>query len=78
MGCTVTMWHGKRRITHNGGHRGFRTLHVQLPEDDFDIIWMSNSGYGEARKFIAEAVHGLFYGEGGGLNENVEMDQGYI
>ncbi|MBQ5840391.1 MAG: beta-lactamase family protein, partial [Clostridia bacterium] len=44
MGCTVTTWHGKQRITHNGGHKGFRTLHVQLPQDDFDIIFLSNSG----------------------------------
>lgn len=38
MGCGVTEWHGKRRINHSGGHKGFRTLHVQLPEEDFDII----------------------------------------
>ena len=38
MGCTVSEWHGKLRITHNGGHIGFRTLHVQLLEDDLDII----------------------------------------
>ena len=38
----TTDWHGKKRITHNGGHPGFRTLHIQLPEDDFDIIFLSN------------------------------------
>ena len=78
MGCTVTVWHGKRRITHNGGHVGFRTLHIQLPEDDFDIIWLSNSGYGESRKFIAEAVFEAFYGSDHEKSELVEMDKGYI
>jgi len=78
MGCTITAWHGKQRITHNGGHVGFRTLHVQLPEDDFDIIWLSNSGYGEARKFLAEAVYEAFYGSDCEKIEQVEMDKGYI
>lgn len=63
MGCTVSTWHGKRRITHNGGHTGFRTLHVQLPEDDLDIIFLSNSGYGSAREAIAELVWTAFYGD---------------
>lgn len=78
MGCTVTAWHGKDRITHNGGHIGFRTLHIQLPQDDFDIIFLSNSGFGNARDDIAEMVHSAFYGEDCVANEAVEMDKGYI
>jgi CubicO group peptidase (beta-lactamase class C family) len=78
MGCTITQWHGKKRITHNGGHRGFRTLHVYLPEDDFDIIWLSNSGYGDARKQISELVYDAFYGADSCESEAVEMDKGYI
>ena len=78
MGCTITQWHGKHRITHNGGHRGFRTLHIHLPEDDFDLIWLSNSGFGEARKDIAEMVYEVFYGSDETLSETVEMDKGYI
>lgn len=78
MGCTVTVWHGKRRITHNGGHVGFRTLHIQLPEDDLDIIWLSNCGYGEARKFISERVYEAFYGSDHLDSDTVEMDKGYI
>ena len=31
-GCTVSNWHGKKR-THNGEHRDFRTLPVQIPEE---------------------------------------------
>lgn len=77
MGCTLTTWHGKQRITHNGGSTGFRTLHIQLPEDDFDLIFLSNSGYGDARHELAELVHTAFYGSGGDAGERVEMDKGY-
>lgn len=79
MGCTVTNWHGKRRITHNGGHIGFRTLHIQLPEDDFDIIFLSNSGFGNARADLSEIVYSYFYRDDENkTTENVEMDKGYI
>lgn len=78
MGCTVTNWHGKKRITHNGGHRGFRTLHIQLPEDDFDIILLSNCGWGTARKDVSEKIHALFYGNNNAPTQEVEMDKGYI
>jgi hypothetical protein len=78
LGNTIFTWHGKRRINHNGGHLGFRTLHVQLPEDDFDIILLSNSGYGDARNVIAEMVYTAFYGDDGSLGERVEMDKGYL
>ena len=78
MGCSITEWHGKRRITHNGGHLGFRTLHVWLPQDDFDLIFLSNSGFGEARADISEMVHETFYGSGQTCGCVVEMDKGYI
>lgn len=78
MGCTISTWHGKQRITHNGGHTGFRTLHIQLPNDDFDIIFLSNSGFGNARKDISEMVHSAFYSEDDFVSETVEMDKGYI
>lgn len=78
MGCTVTDWHGKHRITHNGGHRGFRTLHVQLPEDDFDIIILSNTGFGDARYDISEEIFRLYYGNDGKPSSAQEMDKGYI
>ena len=77
LGCTVSRWHGKDRITHNGGHIGFRTLHIQLPEDDFDVILLSNFGFGNARNDFAEAIHEAYYG-GGEAAENMEMDRGYI
>ena len=78
MGCTVSQWHGKKRITHNGGHIGFRTLHIQLPEDDFDIILLSNSGFGNARDDISEMVYYAFYGDNNKTDQFVEMDKGYI
>ena len=77
-GCRITDWHGKFRITHNGGSSGFRTLHIQLPEDDFDIIFLSNSGFGNARKDLAEMIYDAFYGEESTVGDDVEMDKGYI
>ena len=78
MGCTISNWHGKSRITHNGGHLGFRTLHVQLPESDFDIIFLSNSGYGEARRDISEMLHAAFFESANEQDLKIEMDKGYI
>jgi len=78
MGCTVYQWHGKQRITHNGGHSGFRTLHVQLPEDDFDLILLSNAGYGDSRGTLSEAVYKAFYGDDSAGGKKQAMDAGYI
>ncbi len=78
MGCIVLPWHGKTRIMHNGGSRGFRTLHMQLPEDDFDIIFLSNSGWGNARFEIADAIYEAFYGDSEKIGEDVKLDAGYI
>ena len=78
MGCTVSRWHGKLRITHNGGSNGFRTLHIQLPEDDFDIIFLSNSGWGNARNDISNAIYEIYYGDESSMNNDVKMDVGYI
>ena len=77
-GCTNTDWHGKRRITNNGGHLGFRTMHILLPEDDFDIILLSNSGYGNSRYTVSEAVYTAFYGADTSAGTMTNMDAGYI
>lgn len=77
-GCTLTQWHGKQRITHNGGSKGFRTLHIHLPEDDFDIVLLSNSGWGDARSHIPEAIYDAWYGADGVAQQKIEMDTGYI
>lgn len=78
MGCTVTTWHNMKRITHNGGWEGFRTLHVQLPEKDFDIIFLSNSAWGDARADIAEAIHKAYFGNDTSTSDVIKMDAGYI
>jgi CubicO group peptidase (beta-lactamase class C family) len=77
MGCTVTNWHGKTRVNHNGGHAGFRTLHIHLLEDDFDVIFLSNSGYGCAREDLAEVIHDIFFGADNEEVHKIEMDKGY-
>jgi len=78
MGCYVTNWHNKTRVNHNGGHTGFRTLHIHLQEDDFDVIFLSNSGYGSAREDLAEVIHDTFFGNDKSLQGAIEMDKGYI
>ncbi len=78
LGCRVDEWHGKKRIIHNGGHTGFRTLHIQLPQDDFDIIILSNSGWGDARNDISEAIYEAYYGESNIKSSKLQMDVGYI
>lgn len=77
-GCTVSNWHNMMRITHNGGWEGFRTMHVQLPEDDFDIILLTNSAWGDARNDIAEAIYEAYYGDDNTVSDDVKMDVGYV
>jgi len=77
-GCTVNKWHGRERIVHNGGWTGFRTMHVYLPENDFDIVFLSNSGWGNARKDIIEAVYRIYYGDSNEKSDELSMDAGYI
>ncbi len=78
LGCNVTVWHNKKRITHNGGWRGFRTIHVQLPEEDFDIIYLSNSAWGDARGDYVNAIYNAYYGDDNNSGTDVKMDVGYI
>ncbi len=87
-GCAVNLWHGRRRIQHNGGHVGFRTLHIQLPDEDFDIILLSNCGFGDSRNSISEAVYAAYFGAAEGTSgtlsmdtlskDTLSMDKGYI
>ena len=77
-GCSVYDWHGKRRIQHNGGSAGFRTLHFLLPEYDLDVILLTNSGFGEYRDLIGEAIHRAYFGEDSKDSKTIEMDKGYI
>lgn len=78
-GCTFNKWHDKERIMHNGGWTGFRTYHTQVLEDDFDIIILSNFGWGDIRSDISEAVYSAFYWNYISNNtDNMKMDEGYI
>ncbi|MBR2615400.1 MAG: beta-lactamase family protein [Clostridia bacterium] len=76
MGCTVKPFYNKAQIRHNGGASGFRTLHVYLPEEDFDFILLSNSGFGNARRDIAAMINRHFFGSTRGVDDAV-MDAGY-
>jgi CubicO group peptidase (beta-lactamase class C family) len=79
LGCIVMRnWHGKKRIQHNGGSRGFRTIHVYIPEDDFDIIFLSNCDFNDSRTVVCETVYEEIYGASGEPALKVEMDKGYI
>jgi len=77
-GCTVTQWHGLHRIVHNGGHRGFRSFHVQLPEDDVDVIILSNHGFGSARQQIVELVYRWLYDETAQAEKPMLLDYGIL
>lgn len=78
MGCTVTQWHGKQRITHNGGHLGFRSFHVQLPEDDLDMIILSNAGFGGFRQEAIELVYKAIYDENARSEAPMLLDYGIL
>lgn len=77
LGCTVSRWHGRLRYTHNGGSSGFRTLHIQLPEDDLDIIALSNFGFGDFRTAFAEAVWAAI-GNTEDAGAQPQMDPGFV
>ena len=76
-GCTVAKWHGYKRIVNNGGCDGFRAMHFFIPEKDFDVIILSNYGFGEARATIAEFIYEAFF-DSDGETAKIEMDKGYI
>ncbi len=75
-GCTVFPWHSRTCIRHNGGHKGFRTLHFQVAEDDLDLIWLSNFTGCDIRSALIEAVGSCFYENADTVNAS--MDKGYI
>ncbi len=75
-GCSLFPWHNRTRIQHNGGHTGFRTLHFQVPEDDFDLILLSNLSGVDIRNDIMEAAGNFFYETTD--TAPTDMDKGYI
>ena len=76
-GCIVFQWDGRLTYQNNGGHIGFRTIHRLLPEEDFDIILLSNSAWGDVRTDVMNAVH-KFYLDGKVADLfQPEMDKGF-
>lgn len=77
LGCIVFQWDGRLTYQNNGGHIGFRTIHRLLPEEDFDIVLLSNSTWGDVRTDIMNAVH-KFYLDGTAADLfQPEMDKGF-
>lgn len=76
LGCMINRWHGKLRYTHNGGFYGFRSLHIMLPEDDFGIIILSNSGYGNVRAVLPEVIYNICFGETQ-ADDTMVLDKGF-
>ncbi len=77
LGCIVFQWDGRLTYQNNGGHVGFRTIHRLLPREDFDIILLSNTAWGDARTDIMNAVH-KFYLNGTSVDlYQPEMDKGF-
>lgn len=77
-GCSVFDWHGKRTYQNNGGCTGFRTLHRYLLDEDFDIIILSNTGYGNAREDISEAIWRFSFEQSSIAGETPQMDPGFV
>lgn len=79
MGCWVSEWRGKQRITHSGGHLGFRTFHAQFLEDDFDVILLSNIAWEtDIRDYLCGIVFDAYYGSSANSTASTPMDTGYI
>lgn len=75
-GCTLKLRNGRLRITHNGGHTGFRTYHIQYPEEDLDLILLSNCGWGKLREHFEQALFEFYFNEK--AEDATPMDVGYI
>ena len=47
-------------------------------QQDFDLIILSNSGYGNARGELSEMVYDAFFETNDTIQKKFEMDTGYI
>lgn len=52
---------GKRRVGHNGGIHGFLTNESRVPEDDIDIVLLSNASDRSLEK-ITQSIYAVLYG----------------
>ncbi len=62
-GCNIEYAGNIKQIVHRGGHVGFRTGHVMMPDDDLDFIMLSNTGTARnARIDMVDMLCKNFYG----------------
>ncbi len=78
LGCYVIKDVGLTCYQHTGGSSGFRNMHRYYPEVDFDVIFLSNSGFGYAREEICKMVSEYFLSDRHGETEKAEMDKGFV
>lgn len=76
-GCGVFTQSGYLCYQNNGGHLGFRTLHRYLPEIDFDIILLSNAGFGNIRGDVCDMIFEHFLTRPREA-QVFEMDKGFV
>jgi CubicO group peptidase (beta-lactamase class C family) len=78
LGCYVIKDVGLTCYQHTGGSAGFRNMHRYYPDPDLDFIFLSNSGFGDAREHIAKMVSEYFLSDRHGETEKHEMDKGFV
>jgi CubicO group peptidase (beta-lactamase class C family) len=60
-GWVIDSISGKRRVGHNGGIPGFITNESRVPEDDIDIVLLSNATDNSLEK-ITQGIYAILYG----------------
>ncbi len=76
-GLQVYEWNGELCYMSTGGFTGFRALNRFLPKKDFNIIILSNTGFGDARADISNKAFNLFIDKNATYAFKVEMDKGF-
>ena len=77
-GLQVYVWNSELCYMSTGGHLGFRTLNRFLPKRDFNVIILSNTGFGDARADISNKAYELFVDKNVDYAFKVEMDKGFV
>ena len=77
-GLQVYVWNSELCYMSTGGYLGFRALNRFLPKRDFNIIILSNTGFGDARADISNKAFELFIDEKADHAFKVEMDKGFV
>ena len=77
-GLQVYVWNSELCYMSTGGHLGFRALNRFLPKRDFNIIILSNSGFGDARADVSDKAYNMFVDKTAVHAFKVEMDKGFV